>query len=111
MYIAMNRFKVALGSEAAFESHWLTRESHLEEMAGFVEFRLLKGPERGDHRLYSSWTLWASKAAFEAWTRSEAFRSVHARTGEAKVLYLGHPEFEGFDVLQTIGAGKPAAAE
>jgi heme-degrading monooxygenase HmoA len=113
MYIAMNRFKVALGSEAAFETHWLTRESYLERMAGFLEFHLLKGAERGDHRLYSSYTLWTSKAAFEAWTQSEEFRVAHTRTGNSKVSYLGHPEFEGFDVLQTIGdrAPAPVAAE
>ena len=29
MYIAMNRFKVAKGSEEAFEKHWLSRESYL----------------------------------------------------------------------------------
>lgn len=108
MYIAMNRFKVALGSEAAFETHWLTRESHLERMAGFVEFHLLKGSERGDHRLYSSYTLWTSKAAFEGWTQSDEFKRAHARTGNSKVSYLGHPEFEGFEVLQTIGRGTPA---
>lgn len=108
MYIAMNRFKVALGSEAAFETHWLTRESYLGQMAGFVEFHLLKGPERGDHRLYSSYTLWTTKAAFEAWTVSEQFKRAHARTGNSGVTYLGHPEFEGFDVLQTVGRDAPA---
>jgi heme-degrading monooxygenase HmoA len=103
MYIAMNRFKVALGSEVAFETHWLTRESYLQEMPGFLEFHLLRGGEADDHRLYSSYTLWASRAAFEAWTQSEAFRVAHARTGTSKVVYRGHPDFEGFEVLQTIG--------
>lgn len=113
MYIAMNRFKVALGSEDAFETHWLTRESYLDRMAGFIEFHLLKGAEAADHRLYSSYTLWASKAAFEAWTQSEEFRVAHTRTGRSMVSYLGHPEFEGFDVLQTIGdrSTAPVAAE
>lgn len=102
MFIAMNRFKVALGSERPFEEHWLARESHLEEMPGFVEFHLLRGPERDDHRLYSSHTLWLSRGHFEAWTRSEEFRASHARAGDSRAAYLGHPEFEGFDVIQTL---------
>ena len=46
--------------------------------------------------------------AFEAWTRSEAFRAAHHGAGQNKPLYLGHPQFEGFEVRQTIGARKKA---
>jgi heme-degrading monooxygenase HmoA len=103
MYIAMNRFKVALGSEAAFEELWTTRDTHLKEVPGFVEFHLLKGPQRDDHVLYSSHTIWASHAAFEDWTKSDAFRAAHRNAGnESRSLYLGHPEFEGFEVIQTV---------
>jgi heme-degrading monooxygenase HmoA len=103
MFIAMNRFKVALGSEGAFEEVWTTRDTHLKDVPGFVEFHLLKGPQREDHVLYSSHTLWANRAAFEAWTQSEAFRAAHRNAGnESRALYLGHPEFEGFEVLQTV---------
>ena len=52
MFIAMNRFRVAKGSEAAFEHVWLSRDSHLDKVPGFVEFHLLKGPEAEDHTLY-----------------------------------------------------------
>ena len=51
---------------------WKSRDSYLHELKGFVEFHLLKGPEAEDHTLYSSHTVWASKADFEAWTKSEA---------------------------------------
>ena len=53
MFIAMNRFKVVKGSEPDFESVWLNRESHLQDLPGFVEFHMLKGPDRDDHTLYS----------------------------------------------------------
>ncbi|AUT64534.1 antibiotic biosynthesis monooxygenase family protein [Paraburkholderia terrae] len=103
MFIAMNRFKVALGSESAFEEVWTTRDTHLKDVPGFVEFHLLKGPQRDDHVLYSSHTVWANRPAFEAWTQSEAFRAAHRNAGsESRTLYLGHPEFEGFEVLQTV---------
>ena len=112
MFIAMNRFQVKKGAETAFETVWATRESYLGSMPGFVEFHLLKGPEAEDHTLYSSHTIWESKAAFEAWTKSEQFRRAHARAGNdgnAAPLYLGHPKFEGFEVKQTLTrAGKAA---
>jgi heme-degrading monooxygenase HmoA len=102
MYIAMNRFKVVRGSEAAFEQVWSGRKTHLTDTPGFVELRLLRGPERDDHVLYSSHTIWASHAAFEDWTKSEAFRMSHRNAGSNGALYLGHPEFEGFEVVQTV---------
>ena len=106
MFIAMNRFKVVLGSEAEFEQVWMTRETHLREVPGFSEFHLLRGPQRDDHVLYASHTVWRSRADFEAWTRSEAFRLAHRSAGDNKPLYLGHPEFEGFDVIQTVAGEK-----
>lgn len=105
MFIAMNRFRVARGSEAAFEQVWMSRDSHLDKVPGFVEFHLLKGPEAEDHTLYASHTVWESHAAFEAWTKSEAFRAAHHKAGDNKVLYLGPPQFEGFEVRQTVGRG------
>jgi heme-degrading monooxygenase HmoA len=58
MFIAMNRFKVIKGSEAAFENVWLSCDSHFEKVPGFVEFHLLKGNEAEDHTLYASHTVW-----------------------------------------------------
>lgn len=102
MFIAMNRFRVAPGREADFEQVWTSRDTHLREVPGFVEFHLLRGPARDDHVLYASHTVWRSRAAFEAWTRSEAFRAAHQDAGQNRPLYLGHPEFEGFEVIQTV---------
>src|SRR5258706_6058173 len=107
MYIAMNRFRVLKDCTEEFEQVWFSRDSYLHETPGFIAFHLLKGPERPDHHLYSSHTMWRSYADFEAWTKSEAFRKAHARAGENKPLTLGHPEFEGFQVLQEVrGDGK-----
>jgi heme-degrading monooxygenase HmoA len=108
MFIAMNRFRVARGSEADFEQVWLSRDSHLEKVPGFVEFHLLRGPEAEDHTLYASHTVWESLATFEAWTKSEAFRAAHSRAGGNKPLYLDRPQFEGFEVRQTVGRSTAA---
>jgi hypothetical protein len=45
---------------------------------------------------------------FEAWTKPDAFRAAHSRAGDNKPLYLDHPQFEGFEVRQTVGGGKAA---
>lgn len=104
MFVAANRFRVIPEQAGVFEQAWLTRESHLHEVPGFMTFHLLKGPAAEDHILYSSFTLWASKEAFEGWTRSEQFRRAHAGAGAvSKPTTLGPPVFEGFEVLQTIG--------
>ena len=110
MFIAMNRFRVKKGSEQAFEQVWLNRDSQLNNVPGFVEFHLLKGPEHEDFTLYASHTVWQNQSAFEAWTKSEAFRAVHKDAGQNKPLYIDHPQFEGFEVRQTVGRGETAVA-
>ena len=82
----------------------MPRDSRLEKVPGFVVFHLLR-PEAEDHTLYASHTVWENRAVFEAWTKSEAFRAAHASAGGNKPIYLGHPQFEGFEVRQTVGRG------
>jgi heme-degrading monooxygenase HmoA len=102
MYIAMNRFKVQTGSEEAFENVWKGRDSKLSEMKGFEQFHLLRGPanEADGYTLYASHTVWSSYEDFVAWTKSENFRATHKNAGANKPLYIGHPQFEGFDVVE-----------
>ncbi len=116
MYIAMNRFRVLNERTHDFEQMWINRESRLHEVPGFVEFHLLKGPDREDHRLYSSHTVWRSHDDFIAWTKSDAFRTAHARAGanNTQPMMAGPSEFEGFHVLQEVkadGSKKVMAAE
>ena len=100
MFIAMNRFRIHKGSEADFEKVWKDRDSLLEEVPGFVEFDLLRGPDQGETTLYASHTIWRDRAAFEACTQSEHFRKAHANTSSNRGLYAGHPEFEGFEAVE-----------
>ena len=99
MYLAMNRFKIALGRESDFEGIWKNRETFLDDVAGFQKFNLLKGPANDDHTLYTSHSTWSSKTDFENWKKSEAFRKAHSGGGDHQGIYLGHPEFEGFEVV------------
>ncbi len=98
-FIAMNRFKIVLGYENDFESIWKNRETHLDGVPGFEEFNLIRGRTNESYTLYASHSIWKSKEDFEAWTKSEAFRLAHKHAGSNKDIYLGHPEFEGFEVV------------
>ena len=104
-FIAMNRFRIVPGAEAEFEEVWASRDSRLREVPGFVAFHLLKGAAAEDHTLYASHTVWRSRADFEAWTQSDAFRAAHRGAGDRKPLYLGPPQFEEFDSVQELLPG------
>ena len=99
MFLAMNRFKIILGEETTFEEIWKTRETHLDNVKGFENFHLIKGDTNESYTLYASHSTWDSKDAFLNWTKSEAFRKAHSGGGQHKGIYLGHPEFEGFEVI------------
>ena len=99
MYIAMNRFRIAPGFEEAFETMWRNRKSYLDEVPGFKEFHLLRGPKDEKSTLYASHSVWASHEAFEAWTNSEAFTKAHSQARSPEGMHLNHPNFEGFEVI------------
>tara|TARA_X000000950_G_scaffold278597_1_gene369838 strand:- start:1011 stop:1313 length:303 start_codon:yes stop_codon:yes gene_type:complete len=99
MFIAMNRFRIVLGKEKEFENVWKNRDTHLKDVPGFKEFNLVKGDTNEEHTLYASHSIWNSKDDFINWTKSEAFRLAHKNSGQHKGLYLGHPNFEGFEVV------------
>ena len=95
----MNRFKIMLGREKDFEEIWINRETFLEKVPGFINFNLIKGSTQEDHTLYASHSSWNSYKDFENWTKSEQFRKAHAGAGKNTSIYIGHPIFEGFDVI------------
>ena len=99
MYIAMNRFKIILGRETEFEKIWKERDTHLDDVPGFKKFNLIKGKKKDNHRLYASHSEWNSEQDFVNWTKSDAFRQAHKGAGQHSYIYLGHPEFEGFEVI------------
>ena len=98
-FIAMNRFKIVPNREKDFENIWKNRETNLNDVSGFIEFHLIKGNSEETHTVYASHSTWNSRKDFEVWTKSEAFRQAHKGAGENSSIYLGHPEFEGFEVI------------
>ena len=99
MFIAMNRFKIVPGKEREFENVWKERDTHLKGVDGFKEFHLVKGEQNSEFSLYASHSVWKSKEDFINWTKSEAFKLAHKNAGQHKDLYLGPPNFEGFEVV------------
>ncbi|MBK7416527.1 MAG: antibiotic biosynthesis monooxygenase [Dechloromonas sp.] len=74
--------------------HWRNRSSYLSEVPGFVVNCA------GVVTTMCSHTTWASEAAFEGWTKSEAFRKAHIQAGQsARDLYLGPPQLELFSAV------------
>lgn len=94
-FIAMNHFLVDPARGAEFEELWRKRESWLAEVPGFVRFALL----RGEPGHYASHTTWRDRAAFEAWTGSDAFRKAHGQTPLPKGLLQGHPRIETWEAV------------
>lgn len=102
MYIAMNRFQVTKGSEAAFEDVWTSRDSSLADVPGFIEFRLLRGKENAEEgfTLYASHSLWRTEDDFINWTKSDNFRAAHRSAADHRSMYKGPPVFEGFRIVE-----------
>ncbi|WP_415891350.1 antibiotic biosynthesis monooxygenase family protein [Neptuniibacter sp. SY11_33] len=97
MFIAMNRFKIIPGKENDFIEIWKNRDTYLDEVPGFKSFDLLQGPSSEESTIFISHSIWESEEAFKQWTKSEAFRKAHANAKPAQGIYLGPPQFEGFN--------------
>ena len=98
LFVAMNHFSVDPERSAEFERHWRERQTYLGEVPGFVRFALLRGDEPG---VYVSHSTWESREAFEAWTRSEAFRKAHAQARTPAGVLTGHPKLATFEAVLT----------
>ena len=99
MYIAMNRFKIANEHINDFINVWKTRNSLLDQVEGFKDFKLLKGPTDDQSTLFASHSIWKSLNAFKSWTESDNFKNAHRGAKAPPGTYLEHPKLEGFEVI------------
>ena len=103
MYLAMYRFRIAKGQRSLNSSASGPSATLIwARSRGLANCHLLKGPETEDHTLYASHTTWEFRGHFEDWTKSEVFRAAHGSAGGAKDVYLGPPQFEGFEAVQAF---------
>lgn len=105
MFIAMNRFKIVIGQEEIFENVWRNRESYLDTVPGFVDFKLLRGEPGEDTTVFLSHSTWESEQAFIDWTKSEAFRMAHKQARTPEGVLMGHPQFEGYNSVDLTRKG------
>ena len=96
LFVTMNHFHVEPARAAEFEEHWKRRRTYLAEVPGFVSFALLRGEEPGHYVSHASW---ASRAAFEDWTRSDAFRRAHSQARLPEGLLRGHPKLAVYEAV------------
>jgi heme-degrading monooxygenase HmoA len=109
MFIAMKRFRVAKGSEAVFEQVWMSRESHLDKVPGFVAFHFSKVPKLKITRSTPPTPCGKTVLCLKH-DQIRCIPAAHHKAGDNKPLYLDHPRFEGFEVRQTVGRGKTLRA-
>ena len=79
MITAMNRIYVAPEYAEQFEERFRTRAGLVDGMPGFIWNKVLRPVNEGDP--YIVLTLWESRAAFDAWVKSDEFTKGHARSG------------------------------
>lgn len=99
MITVMNRIAVHPEYADAFEERFADRARLVDEMPGFVSNQVLRpvNPEEP----YIVLTLWESRAAFEAWTSSDAFMKGHARSGSLpREAFSGPNRLEIHEVIQ-----------
>jgi heme-degrading monooxygenase HmoA len=98
MITAMNRIYVAPEYAEQFEERFRTRAGLVDGMPGFVWNKVLRPVNPGDP--YVVMTLWDSRAAFDAWVKSDAFTKGHARSGTLpKEAFLRPSQLELHEVF------------
>jgi len=86
-FIAMNRFKIVPNREKDFENIWKNRETHLNDVSGFIEFHLVKGNSEETHTVYASHSTWNSRKDFEAGLNQRHFVK-HTKVPENIAVFI-----------------------
>lgn len=103
MITVANRIFVRPEFAEAFEARFRERAGLVDRMPGFAGNYVLRPTGSGEP--YIVLTLWESRDAFEAWTRSDAFRQGHARSGSLpRDAFSGPNQLEIHEVLTSTPA-------
>ncbi|UJL47583.1 antibiotic biosynthesis monooxygenase [Virgibacillus sp. NKC19-16] len=89
-YVVMNNIPVTDDGRAIFEERFKDRQNAVDKLPGFQAFRFLR-PTKGD--TYVVLTQWRSKADFENWKNSEAFKKAHKGTSTKPPAYFPNKPF------------------
>ena len=80
MFVAINRITAPAGAVEHLERAF-AHAGNLQGVPGFTSFQFLRSTREGDPREYLAITHWETRAAFDAWTKSESFRQAHQGAG------------------------------
>jgi len=98
VFVVMNRIPVSPEFQEAFEERFRSRAREVDRMPGFVRNWVLRPVDPEDP--YVVVTVWESREAFEAWTRSEAFQRGHARSGTLpREAFRGVSKLERYELI------------
>jgi heme-degrading monooxygenase HmoA len=98
MFVVMNRIPVNPDYAEQFEERFANRAHEVDKMKGFVRNQVLR-PD-GPDLPYIVLTYWESKADFESWVNSDAFRKGHAHSGTLPPeTFRGRSQLESFEVV------------
>lgn len=100
MIVVCNRIDVNPEYAEAFEQRFAERAHLVDNMPGFISFKLLRPTKTNDP--YVVMTFWESQDHFKAWTASAEFKQGHARSGTLPAeTFRGHPKLEVFHTIQS----------
>lgn len=103
MITVANRIPVKPEYAAKFEEAFLARLGLVDQMDGFVAYKLLRPSKAEDP--YVVLTFWQSEAQFRAWTQSENFREQHKKNRMlGDDAFAGPVKLEIHEVAQESGA-------
>lgn len=104
MFVTMNRFTIHPEYRDDFEARFQDRAGLVDGEPGFIRNVVLR-PENGSSDQHIVMTLWESREAFEAWTKSEAFRKAHMKAGETpREWFAGPAKLEIFESVTDSAA-------
>ena len=98
-YVAMNNFQIMAEQTEKFEERWSESRLYVQDAPGFETFQLLRGQESNGLVRYVSCSIWTSKEALEAWTRSESFVKAHRQGPAPKTMMPERPHLECFEMV------------
>lgn len=103
MIAVTNRLYVSPSYVAEFEERFRNRSGLVESMEGFVRNQVWRPEKEGEP--YVVMTIWESRAHFEAWVKSDAFKQAH--TGDfPRDAYTARNHVEVYEVLMETVAGE-----
>ena len=94
MIAIFNSLPVKEGTAEQVVERFENNRGYVQDFPGFVSMEVLRSSE-GDEVLVI--TRWESRAAFDAWVRSEEFSKAHGRGG-GEGLLRGHPKMSSYEV-------------